>query len=152
MLRKPPPAAEPFRALRARNLKRVKNESKRSLPGPPVRGVQKVPKEPEKSQKRVRLVLVSRAAAGTVTSCFPDLVANVNNNYVNVSAAILSFCGEEGEGVGDVLLFFCFLIRSAEDVEEEAQAAFETQVHPLQVNVLGEKPLRNLSGLGMEAH
>ena len=52
-LRKPPPATEPFRALRARNPKVVKNESKKSLPGPPVPGVPKSPKRVQKeSEKR----------------------------------------------------------------------------------------------------
>ena len=50
-LRKPPPATEPFRGLRARNPKRVKNESKKCLPDPPVPGAQKVRKESKKSQK-----------------------------------------------------------------------------------------------------
>ena len=50
-LRKPPPATEPFRALRARNPKRVKNESKKSLPGPPVPGAQKSPKRARKESK-----------------------------------------------------------------------------------------------------
>ena len=47
VLRKPPPATEPSRALQARNPKRVKK-------GPPVPGVHKVLKEPETSQQRVK--------------------------------------------------------------------------------------------------
>ena len=57
VLRKPPPATEPFRGLRARNPKRVKNESKKSLPGPPVPGAQKVRKESKTSQKGSKRVI-----------------------------------------------------------------------------------------------
>ena len=51
VLRKPPPATEPFRALRARNPKRVKNESKKSLLGTPVPRGQQVRKESKKESE-----------------------------------------------------------------------------------------------------